>query len=190
MGSAYSSYCPPDIAAHGKHSGPAAPSSGVGVYFIREQDTRKRKYVVPTRVFVVDDEPVIAFTLAAILQLHGYIAHAFASPVEALAAARVKSPDLLISDVEMPGLSGIDLAIQMKTQYPACKILLFTGKPSTRDLVDEERDRGHNFHLLLKPVPPREFLFEIGKALNGSVHAVSLAGQSDRKTVQNREPMR
>lgn len=142
--------------------------------------------MVPTRVFVVDDEPVIASTLAAILQLHGYTAHAFASPVEALAAARVKSPDLLISDVEMPGLSGIDLAIQMKTQYPACKILLFTGKPSTRDLVNEERDRGHNFHLLLKPVPPREFLFEIGKALNGSVHAVSLAGQSDRKTVQTR----
>jgi pimeloyl-ACP methyl ester carboxylesterase len=64
------------------------------------------------RVFVVDDEPVIASTLAAILKLHGYSATSFTSPLEALAVARSKAPDLLISDVAMRGVSGIDLAIQ------------------------------------------------------------------------------
>jgi CheY-like chemotaxis protein len=83
---------------------------------------------VAPRIFVVDDEPVIASTLAAILTLHGYSATSFTSPQEALNAARWMAPDLLISDVAMPGISGIDLAIQMKAQYPECKNFSFQDK--------------------------------------------------------------
>jgi CheY-like chemotaxis protein len=101
--------------------------------------------------------------------MHGFSATFFTSPLEALAAAaRAKSPDLLISDVEMPGLCGIDLAIQMKAQYPTCKILLFSGRPSTLDLLDDARAQGHNFDLLLKPVLPREFLSEIWKRVGSA----------------------
>jgi DNA-binding NtrC family response regulator len=79
-----------------------------------------------SRIFVVDvDEPVIASSLAAIMRMNGFSARFFTSPLEALAAARSESPDLVISDVAMPGISGIDLAIQMRAQYPSCKILLF-----------------------------------------------------------------
>ena len=120
------------------------------------------------RIFVVDDEPVIASTLAAILQMHGFSAKFFTSPLEALAAARTKSPDLLISDVEMPGLSGIELAIKMKAQYPKCQILLFSGRPSTLDLLDSARAQGHNFDLLFKPVLPPEFLSEISKMIGSA----------------------
>jgi CheY-like chemotaxis protein len=127
---------------------------------------------VPSRtapfVFVVDDQPVIASTLATILQMHGFSAKFFTSPLEALAAARAKSPDLLISDVEMPGLCGIDLAIQMKAQYPTCKILLFSGRPSTLDLLDDARARGHDFDLLLKPVLLPELLSEIWKRVGST----------------------
>lgn len=119
-------------------------------------------------VFVVDDQPVIASTLAAILQMHGFSAKFFTSPLEVLAAARAKSPDLLISDVEMPGLCGIELAIQMKAQYPTCKILLFSGRPSTLDLLDDARARGHDFDLLLKPVLPHELLSEIWKRVGST----------------------
>jgi CheY-like chemotaxis protein len=119
-------------------------------------------------VFVVDDEPVIASTLAAILQMHGFSAKFFTSPLEALAAARTKSPDLLISDVEMPGVSGINLAIRMKAQYPTCKILLFSGRPSTLDLLDSARTQGHDFDLLLKPVFPPEFISEIRKRVGSA----------------------
>jgi CheY-like chemotaxis protein len=59
--------------------------------------------VSSTRVFIVDDEPVIASSLAAILQMNGFSARFFTCPLEALAAARSESPDLVISDVAMPG---------------------------------------------------------------------------------------
>ena len=121
------------------------------------------------RVFVVDDEPVIASTLAAILQNNGYSARFFTSPLEALAAARLKAPDLLISDVAMPGISGIELAIRMRAQYPTCKILLFSGQAATTDLLENARAQGHDFDLLLKPLPPVELLYEVGKMVNGNV---------------------
>jgi DNA-binding NtrC family response regulator len=115
------------------------------------------------RVFVVDDEPVIAFSLAAILELHGYIAASFTSPRDALIAAQSKAPDLLISDVVMPGISGIDLAIQMKARYPSCKILLFSGQATTRDLLMDARTHGHDFVLIEKPIHPSDMLSKIGR---------------------------
>ncbi len=103
------------------------------------------------RVFIVDHEHVIASTLAAILKLNGYCAKAFTSPLEALAAARSKAPDLLISDVAMRGLSGVDFAMQMKTQHPNCKILLFSGHAHAQDLFEDAGGQSHNFQLLGSP---------------------------------------
>jgi len=121
------------------------------------------------RIFVVDDEPIIASTLAAILQMNGFSAKFFTCPKEALASARLKAPDLVISDVAMPGISGVDLAIQMRAQYPTCKILLFSGQAASVDLLEGARAQGHHFDLLLKPIPPTELIFEIGKIVNGTV---------------------
>jgi DNA-binding NtrC family response regulator len=114
------------------------------------------------RVFVVDDEHVIASTLAAILNMHGFSAEPFTRPLEALAACGSDIPDLLISDVAMLGFSGIDLAIQIRAQHPECKILLFSGQAATLDLLADARHQDHDFHLLQKPVHPSDLLVEIG----------------------------
>jgi DNA-binding NtrC family response regulator len=127
-----------------------------------------------SRVFVVDDEPVIASSLAAILQMNGFSARFFTCPLEALAAARSESPDLVISDVAMPGISGIDLAIQMRAQYPSCKILLFSGQAATLDLLESAHAQGYDFRVLQKPVHPSEFLSEIGQLSTGLLQSLPL----------------
>jgi DNA-binding NtrC family response regulator len=119
-------------------------------------------------VFVVDDEHVIASTLAAILKLNGYAATSFISPLAALAAAQLRAPDLLISDVVMPGFSGVDLAIQIKAECPQCKVLLFSGQASTQDLLEDARRQGHDFQLLQKPVHPAAMLANIRALAKGS----------------------
>ena len=122
-----------------------------------------------TRIFVVDDEPVIASTLAAILQMNGFSARFFTNPLDALAAARSKAPDVVISDVTMPGISGVDFAIKMRALFPQCKILLFSGNPASLSLLEDARTQGHDFPLLVKPVLPDEFLLEIGKMVKVTV---------------------
>jgi DNA-binding NtrC family response regulator len=113
-------------------------------------------------VFVVDDEPVIATTLATILRLNGgFHARSFTKPMEALEAVRVEAPDLLITDVVMPVLSGIDLAIQVRAICPECKVLLFSGQAATAHLLDAARANGHDFELLVKPVHPADLLAKI-----------------------------
>lgn len=112
-------------------------------------------------VFVVDDEELIASTLRIILQQAGFRARSFIKPLEALKAVRLEAPDLLISDVAMPLLSGIDLAIQVRELCPDCKVLLFSGQASTSHLLEAARENGHDFEVLLKPVHPSKLLTRI-----------------------------
>ena len=130
--------------------------------------TRKRSHVfddLAPRLFVVDDDPAIAATLVTILQMNGYSARFFTRPTEALAAARQDSPDVLISDVNMPVLTGIELALLMKAQYPDLKILLLSGQMASRDLLEHTLTRGYDFPLLMKPVHPSELLLRLGKLM-------------------------
>jgi FixJ family two-component response regulator len=112
-------------------------------------------------VFVVDDEEIIARTLAVILSGNGFYTKSFTDPSTVLEEAQKMEPDLLITDVSMPGMSGIDLAIEMKRVYPKCKTLLFSGQASTADLLEKARQDGHDFVLLQKPVHPADLLREI-----------------------------
>jgi len=114
------------------------------------------------RVFVVDDEDVIATTLAMILRLQGgFQARSFTNPLDALSVALKDAPDLLISDVVMPQMSGIELAIQVRQHCPDCKVLLFSGQASTASLLETAREQGYDFELLLKPVHPSDLLAKI-----------------------------
>ena len=112
-------------------------------------------------VFVVDDEHVIASSLAMILCHEGFDATPYTLPLDALKASCSKAPDLLISDVLMPRLSGVDLAIQVQKKCPGCKVLLFSGQAATAPLLEEARAKGHDFELLSKPIHPKELLKKI-----------------------------
>jgi DNA-binding NtrC family response regulator len=117
----------------------------------------------PVTVYVVDDEPIIVTTLAAILNHSGFYATGFTRAEDAIKAAESEGPSLLISDVVMPGMNGVDLAIHLKSMCPMCKILLFSGQAGTDDLLGLTSELGHDFELLGKPVHPQDLLNAIRK---------------------------
>lgn len=114
-------------------------------------------------ILVVDDEKTIADTLTLILQDAGYTARAAYDGAAALNLSREHAPDLVITDVLMPGMSGVDLALTTQREFPECRILLFSGQAASVDMLEDARSRGHDFELLAKPVDLDELLQKITK---------------------------
>jgi CheY-like chemotaxis protein len=104
------------------------------------------------RVFVVDDEPIIAATLALILRNSGFSAVSFSDPVEALKQAASDRPDVLLSDVMMPKLSGVELAVQIRTLCPECVVVLISALASIDDSLEKAQAINHGFSIHPKPI--------------------------------------
>jgi CheY-like chemotaxis protein len=113
------------------------------------------------KVLVADDEQVIANTLAIILNQAGFEARAVFSGEKAVESLDSFQPDMLISDVIMTGMTGIEAAIITRSKMPNCKILLFSGQAATADLLEKARTEGHEFEILAKPVHPTDLLAKL-----------------------------
>jgi len=113
------------------------------------------------RVFVVDDEHMITWTLAEILRKKGYDAMPFTHPAEALKEAGNSPPDLLISDQVMPLMSGVELARKVLQICPHCKVLILSGQAATSELIEFAGPPGTTFGVVPKPVHPEELLRRI-----------------------------
>jgi DNA-binding NtrC family response regulator len=109
-------------------------------------------------VLVADDERVIADTLAIILNQCGFSAHAAYDGVSALELAKEIIPEMVISDVVMPKMTGIGLAKAVIELFPGCKVLLFSGHAATSDLLRKAEQDGYNFTMLFKPIHPADIL--------------------------------
>ncbi len=116
-------------------------------------------------VLVVDDEQRIADTLAMILSSKGYTSQAAYSGATALAICGKCVPDLLLTDVVMPGMNGIELSMAVRRDFPACKVLLFSGQAATAEMLEEASSRGYQFELLAKPVHPLELLEKVAELI-------------------------
>ena len=110
------------------------------------------------RVIVVDDEQVIANSLAIILNQAGFEARAVFSGEKAIELLESFQPEMLIADVVMPGMTGIEAAIVIRNKLPKCNILLFSGQAATTELLEQARTQGHEFEILAKPVHPSHLL--------------------------------
>lgn len=122
-------------------------------------------------VLVVDDEPLVADTLAAILSKAGFDTVAVYGASAALALTKGVQPALLISDVYMPGMNGVELAMTLVKSSPACRVLLFSGHATTEDLK-EARAAGYDFPLLTKPVHPVEIIAHVSRYLGSPAKPV------------------
>lgn len=115
------------------------------------------------RILVVDDEHSIADSLTEILCQSGCDALACYDGQSALRECEFRTPDLVITDVVMPGLNGIDLAMQISQRHPRCKVLLISNGDGSAEHEPMRAD-GH-FELLPKPIQPLELLAKINSIL-------------------------
>lgn len=120
------------------------------------------------KVLIVDDERWTSDTLATIFTIAGYEARATYSAEEALGIITDWQPALVILDVVLPKMSGIDLAIELASRRTSCQILLFSGNPNTAELAQSAAQAGHPFEILEKPVHPDLMLQKASRLL--SVH--------------------
>lgn len=128
-----------------------------------ERDANERMQDTPAKpkVLVADDERVIADTLAIILNQSGFDAKAVYSGEAAVETSESWRPNMLISDVIMADLNGIQAAIRIREMLPSCKILLFSGQAATADLLEKAQREGHQFEILAKPVHPQDLLAKL-----------------------------
>ena len=112
-------------------------------------------------IYVVDDDEIITSTVTMILEASGFEVAGFRNPLDALKAVETRPPDVLLSDVIMRQMHGIDLAVKVKTLCPSCKVLLLSGQAQTADLLDEARLQGHVFPILAKPIHPTDLIAAI-----------------------------
>ena len=132
------------------------------------------------RILVVDDEACIADTLVIILRRAGYEATATCEPGSALDACTESTPDLLLTDVMMPGINGIELAVLVQQRCPECRVMLLTGLGVSFNLAEHARRQGHDFAILAKPIRPVDLLERVAAALSG--RSLESAGQHVRPT--------
>lgn len=130
----------------------------------RYSSTRPHK----VKILVVDDESTIANTLVEILAGEGFEAVAALNGDSAVELAQTFKPNIVLSDVVIPGINGVQAGIKIRSLLPNCRVILFSGQAATLDLLREARRQGHDFEILAKPIKPETLLSIIRRKDTGS----------------------
>jgi DNA-binding response OmpR family regulator len=118
------------------------------------------------RVLVVDDDLLVADTLALIFRKNGYESKATYSAEAAMKYAREFTPDLLLCDITMPGRDGLALVGDMTREVPSCSILVLTGFHSNLKTIRDQAQRlRRDVGILTKPCQPADLLRKAGHML-------------------------
>lgn len=122
-----------------------------------------------SKILVVDDERSIAETMRDIFASAGYAADCAFSGDEAITKAGALRPDVLLSDVMMPGKNGFEVALQVKQLCPECRLILFSGQVATTVVAQgfskTFAERGYHYDLLSKPLHPSEIIQKVREVL-------------------------
>ncbi len=114
-------------------------------------------------ILIVDDEPSICTVICDYLRLQGY-ACASANAVDpALEFLREKYVDCILSDIKMPGKSGLDLLREVRTYWPDMAVILFTGHAEVHMAVSSMQEGAYDF--ILKPIQLKQVAHSITNAL-------------------------
>jgi DNA-binding NtrC family response regulator len=119
----------------------------------------------PVRVLIVDDEDEFVDAVVERLNLRGFEANGVTTGREAIQLLEEHTYEILLLDVKMPGLGGLEILRQVKAKRPELKVVLLTGHGSTQDA--EEGMRLGAFKYLMKPVNIDDLVEVFREALHG-----------------------
>jgi DNA-binding NtrC family response regulator len=138
-------------------------------------------------VLVVDDDEAVGKVLAALLVQGGYKATWVASAEAALATLEKKPYDLVLSDVRMPGFSGLDLLKMVRLKWMDMPVVLITAHGTVPMAVEAMREGAADF--MLKPFVRDEVLYVVDKALKGSAVDRAAPPRPVREKLENTDGM-
>ena len=114
-------------------------------------------------ILLVDDEVEFISTLAERLDLRGIPARVVYDGESALKAVAEDAPQVMVLDVMMPGIKGIDVLQRVKETHPAVQVVLLTGQGKTRDGIEGMRYGA--FAYMMKPLDLEELITTLGEAI-------------------------
>jgi DNA-binding NtrC family response regulator len=130
-------------------------------------------------IVIIDDEPITLKRLRRSLEKEGYRIAAFSSPQRALKHLEQSACDLVISDIQMPGMSGMDLMAKVRGRNPQIEFILITGYASFDGAVEATKEGA--FHYLAKPFTPDQLRQRVSQALS-QVRTKAAARKADDET--------
>jgi CheY-like chemotaxis protein len=115
------------------------------------------------KYMVVNDERVIADVLTHILNTHGYPCISAYGGYRAIEKARQFRPRLILMNVVMPDMNGIDAAICILKEQPECCICIFSGSVQTAEKLEEARSKGYEFNVIPCPIHPSDLMLKLSE---------------------------
>jgi DNA-binding NarL/FixJ family response regulator len=133
-----------------------------------------------TRVLIVDDHPLTREALSSLLRQHGFEIVGEADDGEpAIAAAAAIRPDLVLLDLTMPGLGGLDALPRLREAAPECEVVVLTASETEENLLAAIRAGAAGY--LLKSEPPERIV----EFLRGAAHGeAALSGAVARRLLE------
>jgi DNA-binding NtrC family response regulator len=123
----------------------------------------------PIRILVVDDEPIACSRLKTALEKHGYAVHTCGGGAEALESLRTGQFRVIVTDVRMDGIDGLQILDVVRKNYPEIAAILTTGYASV-EVAREALAKGA-FDIIAKPFRPKDLRAIIEQALKVSRRA-------------------
>src|SRR5687767_14731624 len=114
-------------------------------------------------ILIVDDEDRLRLSLSYMLQKEKYRVEAATNAEEALGCLRSHEYDLMFLDLNMPGMSGIDLLVEVHKRYPHMPVLILTAHAALESAIQAVRLGARDY--LVKPVEPVEILTRVAEIL-------------------------
>jgi CheY-like chemotaxis protein len=119
-------------------------------------------------LMILDDDNAVRHTWTIIFRQQGYKVVPVDRGEAAIDAARDEAPDLLLADIHLPDMSGIEAARRVRQIAPACHVLLISGDSDSSEALDAARAQGVTFEVLPKPISPTDLIKRIADRLRAA----------------------